>query len=104
MTKDHILLEAAVANIAFVFEDGEFATPRFETVIKGTTVTKCIERIKELIGENKLKKYSLRDITLEEAYKAKEMMVLGGDKIVPVLNFNEKPISSIRGPITQSLQ
>lgn len=45
MTKDHILLEASVANVAFVFDNGEFATPRFETVIKGTTVTKCLEKV-----------------------------------------------------------
>jgi branched-subunit amino acid aminotransferase/4-amino-4-deoxychorismate lyase len=42
-------LEAAVANIAFITKESEFVTPRFETVVKGTTVTKCFERIEELI-------------------------------------------------------
>lgn len=32
------------------------------------------------------------------------MMVLGGDKIVPVLNFNDQPISPQRGPIATILQ
>ena len=32
------------------------------------------------------------------------MMVLGGDKIVPVLNFNGKPISEKKGHITGMLQ
>ena len=31
-------------------------------------------------------------------------MVLGGDKVVPVLNFDDKPISPQRGPITTMIQ
>jgi len=30
--------------------------------------------------------------------------VIGGDKIVPVLNFNDKKISEKRGPIAELLQ
>jgi hypothetical protein len=33
-------------------------------------------------------KISFRDITVDEALTATEMMVVGGDKIVPVLNLN----------------
>lgn len=36
-----MLLEAAMANIAFIFGK-EFATPRFETVIEGTTIKKLL--------------------------------------------------------------
>jgi hypothetical protein len=32
------------------------------------------------------------------------MFVIGGDKIVPVLNFNDKKISEKRGPIAELLQ
>jgi branched-subunit amino acid aminotransferase/4-amino-4-deoxychorismate lyase len=32
------------------------------------------------------------------------MIVLGGDKIVPVLEFNDKKISEEKGPITARLQ
>jgi hypothetical protein len=32
------------------------------------------------------------------------MMVIGGDKIVPVLNFNGKPISEKRGKFTAMFQ
>jgi branched-subunit amino acid aminotransferase/4-amino-4-deoxychorismate lyase len=41
---------------------------------------------------------------LEEAYKANEMIVMGGDKIVPVLNFDNRVISEKCGPVTYSLQ
>jgi branched-subunit amino acid aminotransferase/4-amino-4-deoxychorismate lyase len=39
--ENNVLLEAAMANIAFVFGK-EFATPRFETVIEGTTIKKLL--------------------------------------------------------------
>ena len=41
---DGVLLEAAMANIAFIF-GREFATPRFETVIEGTTIKKLLKYI-----------------------------------------------------------
>lgn len=57
-----------------------------------------------MVQEGVLEKISFRDITIEEAYKASEMMVIGGDKIVPVLNFNDRRISEKRGPIVELLQ
>ena len=38
-------------------------------------------------------KISFRDIKIEEGEKADEMIIFGGDKVVPVLMFNDKPIS-----------
>lgn len=32
------------------------------------------------------------------------MMIIGGDKIVPVLNFNGKRISDVKGPFTKMFQ
>lgn len=60
-----------------------------------------IEKLKE---EGTIDKISFRDITIEEAQKADEMIVLGGDKIVPVLEFNDHKISDEKGPITARLQ
>lgn len=39
-----VLLEASIANIAFIFGK-QFATPRFETVIKGTTIIKLLKYV-----------------------------------------------------------
>lgn len=49
--------------------------------------------VEQLEKEGKISKISFRDITISEAESAQEMIVLGGDKIVPVLNFNGKAIS-----------
>lgn len=103
MLENGVLLEAAMANIAFIFGK-EFATPRFETVIEGTTIKKLLIYAEQLVREGILEKISFRDITIDEAYTASEMMVIGGDKIAPVLNLNDKKISEKRGYITELLQ
>lgn len=47
---------------------------------------------------------SFRDITVDQALKSTEMMVVGGDKIVPVLNLNGHKIRDRKGPVADSLQ
>jgi branched-subunit amino acid aminotransferase/4-amino-4-deoxychorismate lyase len=98
-----VLLEAATANIGFIFGK-EFAAPRFETVIKGTTIIKTLKFVEELVKNGTLEKISFRDITIEEGEKADEMIMFGGDKVVPVLSFNDKVISEEPGPITRQIQ
>lgn len=83
----------------------EFATPRLETVIEGTTLKKLLPRLNEMVKEGDLiNKLSFRDITIDEALKCSEMVVVGGDKIVPVLNLNDQPICTKKGPVAISLQ
>lgn len=47
VTNKRVILEAAVANVAFMF-GGVFITPRFETVVRGTTIMKCLKKLEEL--------------------------------------------------------
>lgn len=54
--------------------------------------------------EGVLDKISERDITIEEGEKADEMIIFGGDKVVPVLSFNDKQLGQEKGPITARLQ
>ena len=32
------------------------------------------------------------------------MIIFGGDKVVPVLSFNDKTISKVKGPVTKRIQ
>lgn len=73
-------------------------------VVEGTTIKKSLKFLEKLKEEGTLEKISFRDITIEEAQKADEMIILGGDKIVPVLEFNDHKISEQKGPITSRLQ
>lgn len=45
-----------------------------------------------------------RDVKVEEAYKAQEMMIIGGDKIVPVLELDGHVLSKSRGELATHLQ
>lgn len=55
--------------------------------------------------KGEIEQISTRNITIEEAEtKCTEMMVIGGDKIVPVLNFNGKQICEKRGKYVQMFQ
>ena len=62
---------------------------------------KYIEQLKE---EGLIEKISFRDIKIEEAQQADEMIIIGGDKIVPVLEFNDKVIGTQKGKFTEMFQ
>ena len=64
-----VLLEASMANIAFIFGK-EFATPHFSTVIEGTTIKKLLKYVNELKEEGVIESISFRDITIEEGESA----------------------------------
>lgn len=81
-----------------------FVSPRLETVIKGTTITKCLKKLEELKGEGVIEDIVFRDVALGEAYEASEMMIIGGDKIVPVLYLDDHLIGEKKGQITGILQ
>lgn len=73
-----------------------------ETVIEGTTLKKMLPQVEEMARKGTLiDKVSFRDIKVEEAERADEMMVVGGDKIVPVLNLNGKPLRKKKGPVVE---
>ena len=63
MLKNGVLLEAATANIAFIFGK-EFATPSFDYVVNGTTIKKILVYLEELKQKGVIDKVSFRDITL----------------------------------------
>ena len=66
---------------------------------------KCLVHLEDMVKEGALKRVLLRDVTAEEAYTADEMMVVGGDKIVPVLEFDGRVIGRGEvGPVTRRLQ
>ena len=103
-TKDKIILEASVANVGFVYPDKQFVTPRLETVIKGTTLMEVMRHLREQVKAGRWGSVVERDIAVEEAYKAQEMMIIGGDKIVPVIELDGHVIGKTRGPLATHLQ
>lgn len=57
----------------------------------GTTLRKCIKYIEESLGE-KIKKVEMRSMFEEEIVKSREAIMFGGDKVIPILQFEDKDI------------
>lgn len=58
-----------MANVAFVFPDRQFVTPRLETVIKGTTLMAVMKHLESEVKHGRWGSVVTRDITVEEAYQ-----------------------------------
>lgn len=100
------LLESPTNNIAFVLKDKTFCAPPFDKTLVGTTILRCFDFIKdELISKGEIKDIRRDYLTLEDVRKfATEVMLLGGDFVVPILKIDNVEISSGPGPITKRLQ
>jgi 4-amino-4-deoxychorismate lyase len=82
------VLECAMANVAFVLPNNEILIPPFSHTVAGTTSIKCIKYLEEVHPEIKIIR-ELRHID-ELKSTAIELMVLGGQKVVPVYQWDEK--------------
>ena len=105
-TKEGIVLEGPVMNVGFIWRNGDFVTATFERTLKGTTLIECMNFMKEkLVPNGKIRRVVQRDFTLQEVYEnAVEMILFGGNYILPVGTFDDRIISKEIGPITKILQ
>jgi len=100
------LLESPTNNIAFVLKDKTFLVPPFDKTLVGTTILRCFDYIKdELIKKNIVKEIRRDYLTIEDVRNnVAEMMLVGGDFVVPVLKIDDVTISQGAGDITKLLQ
>lgn len=106
VTKEGIVLEGPIANVGFIWKNGDFVTSSFDRVLKGTTLIEAMNYIREeLIPKGIVKNIVQKDFTVKDVYEnAVEMMILGGNKILPVGSLNNVEISKEVGRITKILQ
>lgn len=104
--RDGFILEQPIANVVFVFKNGDFVIPKLEKILKGTTLMECLNYIQEnLIKTGQIKQIVQMDIRPSDVYKeAKEMIVLGGNAIYPVKKYDNHIISEEPGPIAHLLK
>lgn len=105
-TKDGLVLEGPIMNVAFIWRNGDFVTPSFDRTLRGTTLIECMNFIREkLVPSGRVRRIVQRDVTLQEIYEnAVEMMEIGGNIILPIGTFDDRVISTEVGPITKILQ
>jgi branched-chain amino acid aminotransferase len=91
------LAEGAAENLGLVSAEGRLLFPRFERILHGITVS----RLAELAPAAGLGEPEFRDLSLEDAFAAREMMLLGTSfDALPVVQLDGRPIGDARpGPI-----
>lgn len=105
MDENGYLAEGPTENIGIVTRQREFLVPRFERILRGTTVSRACELARELIATGELTKVAEADITREEAYEAAEVMMFGTSfDLLPVVDYDGQKIGEGRpGPVAKRL-
>jgi branched-subunit amino acid aminotransferase/4-amino-4-deoxychorismate lyase len=91
------LTESSTENVAIVSQEGILKYPRFDRMLRGTTLVRAAELAKGLVADGTLKGISQTDITQQEVYDSSEMLILVTSlSIVPVIKYDGKPIGTGR--------
>jgi len=100
------LTESSTENVAIVSREGILKYPKFDHMLRGTTLLRTAELAKELIAGGTLKGVSQTDITQQEVYNSSEMLILTSSFfLVPVVKYDGKTIGAGRpGPVFHELR
>ena len=83
------LAEGPTENIGIITRNREFLVPRFDRILRGTTVSRAMELAESLLDAGDLVKMGETDLTPEDAYNAAEMMMFGTSfDVLPVVNYD----------------
>ncbi len=99
------LAEAATENVSIVSEEKIFMYPKFDHMLKGTSLLRGVELAKELIKTGDLKGISQANISRQDAYKSSEMLLFGtGPNVLPIVKYDGKAIGTGKpGPVFRRL-
>jgi branched-chain amino acid aminotransferase len=87
--EEGFLAEGPTENIGIITRNREFLVPRFDRILRGTTVTRAMELAESLLDSGELVKMGEADLTPEDAYNAAEMMMFGTSfDVLPVVNYD----------------
>mmetsp|Transcript_8063 Transcript_8063/g.9148 ORF Transcript_8063/g.9148 Transcript_8063/m.9148 type:complete len:148 (-) Transcript_8063:45-488(-) len=99
------ILEASMANVGVVLKNGKLIIPSFERTLAGTTVVLAIKYIENnLLKNGAIEEFSREDVLVETIKnEAKELMLFGGNNVVPILSLDGVQISEKPGPVAKAL-
>jgi branched-chain amino acid aminotransferase len=94
------LAEGATENVCIVDADGRLVVPEFTCSLKGTTLMRAIDLIKDDIP------VMFRGVTEEELFEAREIIVIGTTlDAVSVVRYEGKPVHDVRpGPVSRRIR
>ncbi|MEA1965104.1 MAG: aminotransferase class IV [Candidatus Aerophobetes bacterium] len=89
------LAEAATKSIAIVSKQKVFIYPKFDSVLKGTTLLRAVELTKDLIEKGDLRRVSCANISPEEVHNSSEMFLFSTTpNILPVVKCDGKRVGT----------
>lgn len=87
--------EGPTENIGIITTDYAFLVPSFDRVLRGTTITRVMELVQELIKSKVLSHVSESEVKIEDVLRAQEVMMFGTTfDAVPVVKFNDRRIGN----------
>jgi branched-subunit amino acid aminotransferase/4-amino-4-deoxychorismate lyase len=106
LDENGFLAEGPTENIGIVTDRKEFIVPRFERVLRGTTVTRALELAQPLVAAGELARIIEADITPLQAREAAEIMMFGTSfDVLPVVQYDGHAIGTGRpGPFAARFQ
>ncbi|KAG5578314.1 hypothetical protein H5410_058448 [Solanum commersonii] len=92
-------------NVAFVTKEKDLLMPCFDKILSGCTAKRVVVLAENLVKEGKLRGIRVENVSVEDAKRADEMMLIGSGVLVrPVVQWDEEVIGNGReGPVTQAL-
>jgi branched-subunit amino acid aminotransferase/4-amino-4-deoxychorismate lyase len=105
LDEEGFLAEGSTENVGVLAEDGVLKFPGFERTLSGTTARRVFELADDLVKKGMIRGVKYAKITLQEAYKAKEMFLTGTSiNILPVVSYDGKAIGKgSPGPVYSEL-
>jgi 4-amino-4-deoxychorismate lyase len=97
--------ESSNMNVAFVTKDGALAHPKFDHILSGCTSLRLLELAPKLRDQGLITSVEVRDITVDEAHAAREMLLIGSSiKVAPIIQWDTHTVGNGKpGPIAAAL-
>ena len=95
LDEQRCLAEGATENVAIVSNKKILMYPKFDHVLKGTSLLRAVELAEELVNGGGLRRISQENISREQAYKSSEVLIFGtGPNVIPVVRYDGRIIGS----------
>jgi 4-amino-4-deoxychorismate lyase len=97
--------ESSNMNVAFVTREGALVHPKFDHILSGCTSLRLLELASTLKDRGVITSVEVRDIGVEEAHAAREMLLIGSSiKVAPIIQWDAKTVGDGKpGPVSAAL-
>ncbi|CAI8593162.1 unnamed protein product [Vicia faba] len=87
------IAEGPNVNVAFITREKELVMPCFDNILSGCTAKRLLDLAPKLVHQGVLKSVTTKNLTVEEAKSAAEMMYVGSTlPVLPIIVWDDQPI------------